>query len=133
MELHTRDGLDLLSWHWSRQWLEHELRAQGLDECLITIFGRLFPRYSHKASRLYHCWAESNHFGNDGILWDQAFPLGFEYAALFSSRTILPRTRPHGLKDNTRTIGNRTQSYPDNREHCVAIHHFKGYGRTAGD
>jgi len=130
---HTRDGRDLLYWHWSPNngWgMNFELR--GYNECLITyILAASSPRYPISPEVYHRCWAESNHFLNGRSYYGITLPLGFPYGGpLFFSHYSFLGLDPRGLKDRYADYWEQNRNHTlINHEHCVRNpNHFKGYG-----
>jgi len=140
---HTREGLDLLYWHWSPNngWaMNFELR--GYNEALITyILAASSPSHPIDREVYAHCWAQSDHFRNGKTFYGFQLPLGFDYGGpLFFTHYSFLGLNPHGLKDEY------ADYWIQNYNHTMINHaycldnplHFKGYGPdcwglTAGD
>ena len=140
---HTRDGLDLLYWHWSPNngWaMNFELR--GWNETLITyILAASSPNYSIRKKVYDNCWAQSNHFFNGKEFYGVKLPLGFDYGGpLFFTHYSFLGLNPHGLKDQYGDYWEQNVNHTlINYKHCVLNpNHFAGYsdscwGLTACD
>jgi hypothetical protein len=140
---HTRDGRDVLYWHWSPNngWaMDFELR--GYNEALITyILAASSSHYPISPSVYHRCWAVSDHFINGKTYYGYTLPLGFDYGGpLFFTQYSFLGLDPHGLKD--RYADYWTQNHNQtliNYTYCVKNPgHFSGYGPdcwglTAGD
>ncbi len=132
---HTRDGLDLLYWHWSPNngWaMNFELR--GWNETLITyILAASSPTYSINKKVYDNCWAQSNHFINGKEYYGVKLPLGFDYGGpLFFTHYSFLGLDPHGLKDQYADYWQQNYNHTlINYKHCVVNPaHFVGYGEN---
>jgi len=140
---YTRDGRDVLFWHWSPNngWsMNHEIR--GWNECLITyILAASSTTYPVKAEVYHRGWTASPHFRNGKEFFGIKLPLGFDYGGpLFFSHYSFLGLDPRGLKDRYADYWEQNKNHTlINREYCV--HNpkgFKGYsvdcwGLTACD
>lgn len=132
---HTRDGMDLLYWHWSPNngWsMNFELR--GYNETLITyILAASSPRYPIRAEVFHKCWAESSHFKNGKDFYGIRLPLGFDYGGpLFFTHYSFMGLDPRGLKDRYVNYWEQNVNHARiNYQHCVINPgKFKGYGEN---
>jgi hypothetical protein len=140
---HTRDGRDVLYWHWSPNhgWaLDHEIR--GWNECLITyVLAASSPTYPIE-DRVYHRgWAQGREFLNGRSYYGIELPLGppFGGPLAFAQYSFLGLD-PRGLKDRYADYWQQNLRHTlINYEHCVrnpAAHAGYGpacWGLTAGD
>lgn len=130
---HTRDGRNVLTWHWSPNngfSLAHEIR--GWNECLLTyVLAAASPRYPINSSAYHDGWAQSRSFLNGHSYYDIELPLGPPYGGpLFFSHFSFCGLDPHGLKDRYADYWRQnTQHVLINFEHCVRNPgSHKGYG-----
>ncbi|MBC9932118.1 glucoamylase family protein [Chitinophaga qingshengii] len=140
---HTRDGRNVLYWHWSPNngWsMNHEVR--GWNECLMTyILAASSPTYPIQPAVYRQGWANSNYFRNDRTFFDIKLPLGFDYGGpLFFSQYSFLGLDPRGLKDRYADYWEQNRNHTlINREYCIRNPKgFKGYsadcwGLTASD
>lgn len=140
---HTRDGQEVLYWHWSPNngW-SMNFAVRGFNECLImyvlAVSGKRYP----VSAKVYHNgWAQSNFFKNGKTFYDIKLPLGFDYGGpLFFSHYSFLGLNPKGLKDRYADYWEQNRNHTlINREHAVRNPNgFKGYssnswGLTASD
>ncbi|RBL89024.1 glucoamylase family protein [Chitinophaga flava] len=129
----TRDGRNVLYWHWSPNngWsMNHELR--GWNECFITyIMAASSPKYAIKPEVYHQGWANSSYFRNNRSYFDIKLPLGFNYGGpLFFSHYSFMGLDPRGLKDRYADYWEQNKNHTlINREYCVRNPKgFKGFG-----
>ncbi|PSL48012.1 hypothetical protein CLV51_102872 [Chitinophaga niastensis] len=130
---YTRDGRNVLYWHWSPNngWsMNHEIR--GWNECLITyVLAASSPDHSIKPEVYHQGWTSSPYFRNDREFYGIHLPLGFDYGGpLFFSHYSFLGLDPRGLKDRYADYWEQNKNHTlINREHCVRNPKgFKGYG-----
>jgi hypothetical protein len=130
---HTRDGRNVLTWHWSPNngWgLDAEIR--GWNECLITyVLAAASPTYPIEPSVYHKGWAQARAFDNRRKYYDLELPLGPDFGGpLFFSQYSFCGLDPRGLKDKYADYWlQNTQHTLINYEHCVRNPHgHKGYG-----
>ncbi|HZF33571.1 MAG TPA: glucoamylase family protein [Candidatus Angelobacter sp.] len=130
---HTRDGANVLYWHWSPNngWsMNHEIR--GWNECLITYFmAAASPRYPIAAKTYHRGYCEGRDFRNGRKYYDIELPLGPDYGGpLFFTQYSFLYLDPRGLKDRYADYWHQNVQHTlINREHCVRNPKgFKGYG-----
>lgn len=140
---YTRDGRNVLYWHWSpnQGWgMNHEIR--GWNECLITyVLAASSPKYSIKPEVYHLGWATNWHFRNGKEFFGIKLPLGFDYGGpLFFSHYSFLGLDPRGLKDRYADYWEQNKNHTlINREYCIRNPKgFKGYsanvwGLTASD
>lgn len=130
---YTRDGQDVLYWHWSpnQGWaMNHAVR--GWNECLIAyVLAASSPTYPI-SPRVYHQgWAVSNHFLNGREYYGIPLPLGFPYGGpLFFAHYSFLGLDPRGLKDQYADYWEQNRNHTlINRQYCIDNpKQFKGYG-----
>jgi hypothetical protein len=127
---YTRDGQDVLYWHWSPNngWsMNHQIH--GWNECLIAY---ILAVASGAPTRIYHQgWTASNTFFNGKEYYGMTLPLGFDYGGpLFFTHYSFLGLDPRGLKDRYADYWEQNRNHTlINRQYCVANPlHFKGYG-----
>lgn len=131
----TRDGREVLFWHWSPNngWsMNHEIR--GWNECLITyILAASSTTYPVKAEVYHRGWAVSRHFRNGKEFFGIRLPLGFDYGGpLFFSHYSFLGLDPRGLKDRYADYWKQNKNHTlINREYCV--HNPKGFKGYSAD
>lgn len=130
---YTRDGQDVLYWHWSPNngWtMNHQIR--GWNECLIAyILAVASPNYGVSPKVYHNGWAVSNHFLNGKEYYGIKLPLGFEYGGpLFFAHYSFLGLDPRGLKDRYADYWEQNKDHTlINRQYCIENpKHFKGYG-----
>ena len=129
----TRDGRDVLYWHWSPNngWAMN-FPVRGFNECLILyVLAASGQRYAVPASVYHNGWAQSDFFKNGKTFYGYTLPLGFDYGGpLFFSQYSFLGLDPRGLKD-------RYADYWEQNSHHTLINYsycvdnpkkFKGYG-----
>jgi hypothetical protein len=140
---HTRDGQEVLYWHWSPNngW-SMNFAVRGFNECLIMYVLAASGKQYPVSAKVYHNgWAQSNFFKNGKTFYDIKLPLGFDYGGpLFFSHYSFLGLNPKGLKDRYADYWEQNRNHTlINREHCVRNPNgFKGYssnswGLTASD
>ncbi len=140
---HTRDGSNVLFWHWSPNngWsMNHEIR--GWNECLITyLMAAASPRCPISAKIYHRGFCEGRDFRNGRKYYDIELPLGPDYGGpLFFTHYSFLYLDPRGLKDRYADYWTQNVQHTlINREHCVRNPKgYKGYsadcwGLTASD
>jgi hypothetical protein len=139
----TRDGRDVLYWHWSPNngWAMN-FPVRGYNECLIMYILAASGKNYPVSPAVYHRgWAQSNFFKNGKKFYGYTLPLGFDYGGpLFFSQYSFLGLDPHGLKDEYADYWQQNTSHTMiNYSYCVDNpKEFKGYGPdcwglTAGD
>jgi hypothetical protein len=140
---YTRDGRDLLYWHWSPNngWaMNHEIR--GWNECLITYVLAASSRRHAIDPIVYHRgYAGGRDFVNGRSYYGIELPLGPPYGGpLFFAHYSFCGLDPRGLKDRYADYWQQNvQHVQINRAHCSANPlGYKGlsalcWGLTASD
>lgn len=129
----TRDGQDVLYWHWSPNngWAMN-FPVRGYNECLIMyILAAAGDKYPVTASVYHRGWAQSYFFKNGKTFYGIKLPLGFDYGGpLFFSQYSYLGLDPRGLKDEYADYWEQNVNHTlINRQHCIINpNHFKGYG-----
>ncbi len=130
---HTRDGRDVLYWHWSPQhgWaMDHPVR--GWNECLITyVLAAASPTHAVAPSVYHKGWTDSADFRNGRTYYDIELPLGPPYGGpLFFSHYSFLGLDPRGLRDRYADYWAQNVAHTQiNRAHCIANpNHHDGYG-----
>lgn len=129
----TRDGRDVLFWHWSRRhgWaMNHEIR--GWNECLITyVLAHASPSHPIAASVYHRGWTDSPLFRNGSSYFGIDLPLGPPHGGpLFFSHYSFMGLDPSGLSDVYANYWDQNRNHTlINRAHCIANPHgHAGYG-----
>lgn len=140
---YTRDGQDILYWHWSPNngWaMNHQVR--GWNECLIAyVLAASSPTHPISPKVYHQGWAVSNHFLNGREYLGIKLPLGFDYGGpLFFAHYSFLGLDPRGLKDRYADYWEQNRNHTlINRQYCINNpKKFKGYsadcwGLTASD
>lgn len=140
----TRDGRDVLYWHWSPNngW-SMDFPIRGYNECLIVyvLAASAKGKYAVPASVYHRGWAQSDFFRNGKNYYGVELPLGFNYGGpLFFSHYSFLGLCPKGLEDRYADYWKQNQNHAlINYRYCVDNpKKFKGYssncwGLTAGD
>jgi hypothetical protein len=129
----TRDGQDVLYWHWSPNngWAMN-FPLRGFNECLITyVLAASAERYPVPAAVYHRGWAQSNFFKNGKTFYGHLLPLGFDYGGpLFFSHYSFLGLNPKGLKDQYADYWQQNVNHTlINHDYCVDNpKKFKGYG-----
>jgi hypothetical protein len=129
----TREGQDVLYWHWSPNngWAMN-FPLRGFNECLITyVLAASGERYPVTSAVYDRGWAQSNFFKNGKEFYGIKLPLGFDYGGpLFFSHYSFVGLDPRGLKDKYADYWEQNKNHTlINREHCLRNpNNFKGYG-----
>ncbi|MCU0396111.1 MAG: beta-glucosidase [Chitinophagaceae bacterium] len=131
----TRDGRDVLYWHWSPNngWAM-DFAVRGFNECLIMyVLAASTPNEKFGVSpAVYHRgWAQSDFFRNGKEYYGIKLPLGFDFGGpLFFSHYSFLGLNPNGLKDRYADYWEQNTNHTlINRAHCVRNPKgYKGYG-----
>ncbi len=140
---YTRDGQDVLYWHWSpdKQWtMNHPIR--GYNEALITYFlAAASPTHAIAASVYHNGWADGGAIQNGKEYYGISLPLGYDYGGpLFFAHYSFLGLDPRNLSDSYANYW--TQNVNHTRiNHAYAVanpRNFVGYsgenwGLTASD
>lgn len=132
---HTRDGQDVLFWHWSPNngW-SMNFPVHGFNECLIMYVlaaSGQNKRFEIPASVYHKGWATGDFFKNGKTFYNYVLPLGFDYGGpLFFSHYSFAGLSPKGLKDQYADYWQQNQNHTlINYSYCVDNPKaFKGYG-----
>ena len=133
----TREGQDVLYWHWSPNngWAMN-FAVRGFNECLIMyILAASSPneRYQVPASVYHRGWVISDFFKNGKKFYDIELPLGFDYGGpLFFSHYSFLGLDPRGLKDRYADYWEQNRNHTlINRAYCIDNpKKYKGYGEN---
>ena len=131
----TRDGRDVLYWHWSPQhgWaMNHEVR--GWNECLITyVLAVAAPRHAIDPELYHRGFAQGQGFLNGETYHGIELPLGMPYGGpLFFAHYSFCGLDPRGLTDRYADYWELNCRHVQiNRAHCIANPHgHPGYGES---
>lgn len=119
----TRDGQDVLYWHWSPNngWsMNHQLR--GWNECLITYVLAASSTNYAISPRVYHQgYAVNSVFKNNREYFGIKLPLGNEYGGpLFFTHYSFLGLDPRGLKDRYADYWEQNRNHTlINRQYCI--------------
>lgn len=131
----TRDGREVLYWHWSpnNDWAMN-FAVRGFNECLIMyVLAASGERYPVSAAVYHNGWTQSSFFKNGKEFYGIKLPLGFDYGGpLFFSHYSFLGLNPKGLKDRYADYWEQNRNHTlINHAHCVQNpNHFKGYGEN---
>lgn len=131
----TRDGQDVLYWHWSPNngW-SMNFAVKGFNECLIMyVLAASGERHPVNADIYHDGWVQSNFFKNGKEFYGIKLPLGFDFGGpLFFSHYSFLGLNPKGLTDRYADYWEQNQNHTlINRAHCIANpNHFEGYGEN---
>ncbi len=99
---YTRDGRQVLSWHWSPNngWAL-DLDIRGWNECLVTyVLAAASPRYAIDPRAYHQGFAEGRQFINGKSYYGIELPLGAAYGGpLYFAHYSFCAIDPRGLKD----------------------------------
>jgi hypothetical protein len=129
----TREGQDVLYWHWSPNngWAMN-FPLRGFNECMVVyVLAASAERYPVTSAVYDRGWAQSDFFKNGKEFYGIKLPLGFDYGGpLFFSHYSFVGLDPRGLKDKYADYWEQNRNHTlINREHCVRNpNNFKGYG-----
>jgi hypothetical protein len=140
---YTRDGQDVLYWHWSpdKQWIMNHA-IKGYNEALITYFlAAASPAHSIGASVYHLGWAGNGAIVNNKSFYDIVLPLGYDYGGpLFFAHYSFLGLDPRNLRDIYADYWKQNVSHSlINNAYCLANpKNFVGYsdenwGLTASD
>ena len=133
----TRNGRDVLYWHWSPNngWAM-DFAVRGFNECLIMyVLAASAERYPVPATVYHKGWAQSNFFKNGKTFYGITLALGFDYGGpLFFSHYSFLGLDPRGLKDRYADYWEQNRNHTlINRAYCIDNPKaFKGYGENCG-
>lgn len=128
----TRDGRDVLYWHWSPNngWAM-DFALHGYNEALITyVLAASSNKYAISKKVYDQGWAMSNFFFNGKTFYNFLLPLGFDYGGpLFFAHYSFLGLSPKGLKDRYADYWEQNQNHSlINHAYCVDNpKDFKGY------
>ncbi|MET0638271.1 MAG: glucoamylase family protein [Chitinophagaceae bacterium] len=129
----TRDGQDVLYWHWSPNngWAMN-FPVRGFNECLIMyVLAASSERYPVSSAVYHRGWAQSIFFKNGKEFFGIRLPLGFDYGGpLFFSQYSFLGLDPRGLTDRYADYWEQNRNHTlINREYVIRNpKKFKGYG-----
>lgn len=130
---HTRDGRNVLYWHWSPNngWsMNHEIR--GWNECLITyVLAAGAPRYPISPEVYHRGWAEGRFFASGHAYEGITLPLGPELGGpLFFTHYSFLGLDPRGLRDRYADYWRQNVAHVQiNRAYCIRNpKNYRGYG-----
>jgi len=140
---YTRDGQDILYWHWSPDlgWIMN-MPVTGYNEALITyIMAATSVTYPVNVSVYHNGWAGSGGIVNGKSFYGITLPLGYDYGGpLFFAHYSFLGINPNGLSDQYGNYWDQNVSHTlINRQHCIVNPYgFVGYseacwGLTASD
>jgi hypothetical protein len=140
---HTREGRNVLYWHWSPNhgWaMDHAIR--GWNECLIAyVLAASSPTYPVDPRAYHEGWAQGRQFLNGRTYYGIELPLGPPYGGplAFAQYSFLGLD-PRGLEDRYAEYWEQNRRHSlIHYEHCVRNPNgYTGYGAacwglTAGD
>lgn len=131
----TREGRDILYWHWSPNngWAMN-FAVKGFNECLIMyVLAASADKYTIPANVYHKGWAQGDFFKNGKTFYGYTLPLGFDYGGpLFFSQYSFLGLNPAGLRDRY------ADYWVQNKNHTLINHaycldnpkKFKGYGEN---
>ena len=132
----TRNGQDVLYWHWSPNngW-SMDFAVRGFNECLIlyVLAASADSKYSVSADVYHKGWVQSSFFNNGKKFYGYTLPLGFDYGGpLFFSHYSFLGLDPRGLSDEYADYWQQNQNHTlINYSYCVDNpKNFKGYGEN---
>ncbi len=132
----TRDGRDVLYWHWSPNngWTM-DFALHGYNEALITyVLAASSNKYTVGRNVYDKGWAMSNFFFNGKKFYDYTLPLGFDYGGpLFFAQYSFLGLSPKGLKDRYADYWEQNKNQTlINRAYCIDNpKKYKGYGENS--
>lgn len=99
---YTRDGQDVLYWHWSpdKDWvMNHQIR--GYNECLIAyVLAASSPTHAIDADVYHKGWVNNGAIQNGKTFYGITLPLGFDYGGpLFFAHYSFLGLDPRNLQD----------------------------------
>lgn len=132
---YTRDGQEVLYWHWSPNngWAMN-FPLRGYNETLITyVLAASAERYPVTAAVYNRGWTQSNFFKNGKTFYGIKLPLGFDYGGpLFFTHYSFVGLDPRGLKDQYADYWEQNRNHTlINRAYCLDNpKKFAGYGEN---
>ncbi len=136
---HTRDGQDVLYWHWSPNhgWqMNHKIT--GYNECLITyVLAASSPTYAILPDVYHEGWAMGGEIDEDGGAY--GYTLDLKHHAdpekggpLFWAHYSYLGLDPHNLRDKYADYWNLNVAHTMiNRQHCIENPYgYEGYGEN---
>jgi hypothetical protein len=129
----TRDGQEVLYWHWSPNngWAMN-FALRGYNETLITyILAASAERFTVLSSVYHNGFTQSNSYKNGKMFYGYQLPLGFDYGGpLFFAHYSFLGLDPRGLKDSYADYWQQNTNHTlINYAYCLDNpKHFKGYG-----
>jgi hypothetical protein len=129
----TRDGQEVLYWHWSPNngWAMN-FALRGYNETLITyILAASAERFTVLSSVYHNGFTQSNFYKNGKMFYGYQLPLGFDYGGpLFFAHYSFLGLDPRGLKDSYADYWQQNTNHTlINYAYCSDNpKHFKGYG-----
>lgn len=131
----TRDGEDVLYWHWSPDngWAMNT-PIIGYNECLLTyILAAGHDKYPVKADVYHNGWTRGANFKNGKYFYNIMLPLGVDYGGpLYIAHYSFLGLDPRGLKDNYANYWEQNVNHTlINRAYCIDNPgRFTGYGKN---
>ena len=132
---YTREGSDVLSWHWSPNngWAL-DLGIRGWNECLITyVLAASAPRYPADPAVYHRGFAVGRDFLNGRSYYGIRLPLGAPYGGpLYFAQYSFCGIDPRGLKDRYADYWEQNLHHARiNHAHCeLNPHRHKGYSAS---
>ena len=140
---YTRDGQNVLYWHWSPDYgWDINMQIKGYNEALITYFMAASSETFPIDAQVYHKgWAGSSFFVNGKSFYGIQLPLGFDYGGpLFFAHYSFLGLNPVNLTDQYASYWTQNINHTlINRQHCIVNQkNYTGYsadcwGLTASD
>lgn len=140
---YTRDGQNVLYWHWSPNYawrMNHQIR--GYNEALIVyVLAASSEDYGIEPDVYHQGWAQSGDIINGNSFYGITLPVGYDYGGpLFFSHYSFLGLDPRNLSDTYANYWQQNQNHTlINREHSIANpNDYVGYssdswGLTASD
>jgi hypothetical protein len=140
---YTRDGQNVLYWHWSENYgWQMNMTIRGYNEALIVYLLAASSKNHGIEPQVYHQgWARSGNIANGQSFYGITLPVGFDYGGpLFFAHYSFLGLDPRNLSDSYANYWEQNRNHTlINREHSVVNpNQFIGYsseswGLTASD
>lgn len=111
---YTRDGEDVLYWHWSPDYgWKMDMPIKGYNEALIVYVMAASSTNHSIAADVYHSgWASSGGIENGGMFYGYTLPLGYDYGGpLFFAHYSFLGLDPEGLSDQYANYWRQNQNH----------------------
>ncbi len=140
---YTKDGSDVLYWHWSPSYnWTMNMQVGGYNEALITYFmAATSTSYPINAAVYHNGWAKNGGIVNGKTFYGFTLPVGYDYGGpLFFAHYSFLGLNPTGLSDNYANYWQQNVNHTlINRQYCInnskkyPLYSHDCWGLTASD